>query len=648
MEPPISEKSTEFVSISWNLEGFQSNINNLVHFVQLHKPSFIFISESQIFQHDMLLAAQPLQHQYSWFLNSEDYHDQDVSLFSQKAFGGTLILWKREHDPFVKVQSPCSSSFLLLEFSPPGLPPTLHVCVYLPTAGKDGLFVDNLAQLTLAIEEFRKNNPDHICYFRGDFNVSKKNQKRTSLLQQFCSDFDLKEVEIQHPTYHHFMGSGESDSHLDRFLYSDYSKFSESLVKIHCKLENPLVSSHHDLIVTVFALPHVPLLPESSTNNITAPVVNNTRIRIKWSESGIKKYQNLVPAQLARTWEMWSDPTSKSSLSVLLQSTNSILNTAASLTNRKIDLGASPKQQQPVIISKKVQQSQRTLLKHHRSLQAAARTMSADEIFNLKNDYNKARSEHRRLERKIKARMKYKRDQHLFSILESNGTTYHRTVKTSRRSSAGNVQKLQVRDKTYLGDSVQDGFFDSISFLKSINQDSISSSHSFQNFSEDYANIIEICSHGEELPPISIEKATDILHSIKPAVADLYSITAHHYINAGESGIVHFYKLLNLLIHDINSISIPELNAVYAIILFKGHNKERNSARSYRTISTCPFLAKVLDLYVRDLNLKAWNSDQADTQFQGEGSSHELASLLLTECVQHSLHTLKNPCLLYI
>ena len=190
---------------------------------------------------------------------------------------------------------------------------------------------------------------------------------------------------------------------------------------------------------------------------------------------------------------------------------------------------------------------------------------------------------------------------------------------------------------------MQDGFYDSISFLKSISQESISSSHTFQSFSEDYANIMEICSHGEELPPISVDKASDILHSVKPHVTDLYSITAKHYINAGESGILHFCKLLNLLIHDINSISIPELNAVYAIILFKGHNKEKNLARSYRTISTCPFLAKVLDLYVRDLNLKAWNSDQADTQFQGEGSSHELASLLLTECVQHSLHTLKKP-----
>ena len=147
--------------------------------------------------------------------------------------------------------------------------------------------------------------------------------------------------------------------------------------------------------------------------------------------------------------------------------------------------------------------------------------------------------------------------------------------------------------------SVQDGFFDSISFLKSINPDSNSGSQTVNSFSEDYGNIIEICSHGEELPPISLCKATDILHSIKPRVSYLYSITALHYVNAGESGI-----------SDIRNISIPELNAVYAIILFKGHNKEKNSTGSYRTISTCPPLSTVLDLYVVcDLNLNAWNSD---------------------------------------
>ena len=46
---------------------------------------------------------------------------------------------------------------------------------------------------------------------------------------------------------------------------------------------------------------------------------------------------------------------------------------------------------------------------------------------------------------------------------------------------------------------------------------------------------------------------------------------------------------------------------------------------------------------MRLLNIEKWNEAKAPTQFQGEGSSHELAALLLTEVIQHSLHVSKLP-----
>ena len=81
----------------------------------------------------------------------------------------------------------------------------------------------------------------------------------------------------------------------------------------------------------------------------------------------------------------------------------------------------------------------------------------------------------------------------------------------------------------------------------------------------------------------------------------------------------------------------------YACILFKEHGKNRNSAKSCRIISTCPVVATALDIYIRDLNIKEWHLDQAETQFQGEKSSHELAAVLLTECTLYSVHTLNQP-----
>ena len=90
------------------------------------------------------------------------------------------------------------------------------------------------------------------------------------------------------------------------------------------------------------------------------------------------------------------------------------------------------------------------------------------------------------------------------------------------------------------------------------------------------------------------------------------------------------------------------MNTVFALLLFKGHGKSKTDHQSYRTISTCPLLAKALDTYIRDLNIEKWNGIQADTQYQGAGSSHELASLLITETIQYSLYSSKKPIFLLL
>ena len=79
---------------------------------------------------------------------------------------------------------------------------------------------------------------------------------------------------------------------------------------------------------------------------------------------------------------------------------------------------------------------------------------------------------------------------------------------------------------------------------------------------------------------------------------DLYSITASHFKNAGSAGYIHFNVLLNAFISNINNTNIEELNSVYALFLHKGHNKEKTLDSSYRTISTCPLIAKGLDIYI--------------------------------------------------
>ena len=76
-------------------------------------------------------------------------------------------------------------------------------------------------------------------------------------------------------------------------------------------------------------------------------------------------------------------------------------------------------------------------------------------------------------------------------------------------------------------------------------------------------------------------------------------------------------------------------------MLHKGHGKPRSSSRSWRCISTCPLLAKALDLKVADLHRRNWSNASAPTQFMAPGSSHELAALLLTESILYATATLR-------
>ena len=170
----------------------------------------------------------------------------------------------------------------------------------------------------------------------------------------------------------------------------------------------------------------------------------------------------------------------------------------------------------------------------------------------------------------------------------------------------------------------------------------------FERFSEDYRHIVELSKSAPKVPKISEAKAEALLKKIRPSVSDFFSITAGHYLNGGSTGIKHFQFLVNTILANIEVSAIQELNKVHAVILHKGHRKDKNLASSYRTISSCPFIAKAVDIYLGELSREDWSSCQADTQFQGHGMSHELASLLLTIAIQNSLNSSKPLFLLLL
>ena len=223
-----------------------------------------------------------------------------------------------------------------------------------------------------------------------------------------------------------------------------------------------------------------------------------------------------------------------------------------------------------------------------------------------------------------------------------------RSIKSLKSSGSTSISSLKVGDKVYTGDKVSDGFFDSLSSLKSPDMTNLHASKHYQETLMDYENVLKIARQGLKIPLLSPKHATEILHRLKADVNDFYSITVHHFIIAGYDGLEHFHFLLNIIIEEVNLSSLEELNTIWACILFKGHGKDKESDRSYRTISTCPLLAKALDSYIGELYSDGWANVQAETQFQGAGSSHELAGLLLTEVIQFSLYSLKLPLFLIL
>ena len=193
---------------------------------------------------------------------------------------------------------------------------------------------------------------------------------------------------------------------------------------------------------------------------------------------------------------------------------------------------------------------------------------------------------------------------------------------------------------------MKDGFFFSIKELKSKPSLVEPEDAPTEYFVNDYKHILDICQNKIDLPPISLDSSTKILNRMKASVNDLYSITPEHFINAGKLGIEHFNCLLNYVIKDTKLATIEELNSCYALLLYKRHGKPKTMDSSYRTISTCPTVSKAIDMYIRDLHKDKWSNQEAKTQYQGVDSCHELAALLVTEVVQHSLWSLKEPAYL--
>ena len=206
--------------LTWNIESFTRNLFSLHKLINQYSPDLIFLAEPQLYQCDLLPSMTYFRGEYSSSLNSEDLYDMDLPLRNPKAKGGTMVMWKIALDPYVTIHRTDCSSFLPIVVSLPNSPPAIHIALYLPTRGKECEFLEAIADLRILLDELIQKYQDPVIFLRGDANASSTNTMRIPLIKQFIQDFNLKLVNVDHKTYHHFMGQGITYSDLDILLYS--------------------------------------------------------------------------------------------------------------------------------------------------------------------------------------------------------------------------------------------------------------------------------------------------------------------------------------------------------------------------------------------------------------------------------------------
>ena len=149
-------------------------------------------------------------------------------------------------------------------------------------------------------------------------------------MKTFLSQFSMSSLNLGHPTYHHFIGEGASDSQLDMLSLV-------LLPTLKNGKESPLITSHHNLILSSFKSSKIPYNPPPQA--LHAQRVPNVRVKVCW-ESGeaLERYKSLLSSSLPLLQESLCSPLYEALVSVLLKCTNLTLNRAAEMPFRTIKL----------------------------------------------------------------------------------------------------------------------------------------------------------------------------------------------------------------------------------------------------------------------------------------------------------------------
>ena len=105
-----------------------------------------------------------------------------------------MVLWHCELDPYITIHPSTTASCSTIVLNKPGLTPSIHITIYLPTSGKETEFLTELSNLDCVLEEMKEKYPDCPVFLRGDGNVNKHPTKRVQLMDHIISKYSFVHI----------------------------------------------------------------------------------------------------------------------------------------------------------------------------------------------------------------------------------------------------------------------------------------------------------------------------------------------------------------------------------------------------------------------------------------------------------------------
>ena len=220
--------------------------------------------------------------------------------------------------------------------------------------------------------------------------------------------------------------------------------------------------THHDVILSRFTIPTLPTTQPRQLNNI-APKIEHSRTKINWSKDGLLSYCELVAPHLRHAREMWLDPSSQSSMSVLLSITSSILTKCATMTNKFIVM-SSKSTTKSKRTPKAIKLAKNKMTKTHNFYKRIAIKDSKHTVAAAKDSFNCSKKKYKQAVKHTRLQESLQRYHRIDDIFANPGSAYA-YIRSCRKSKPKKIEKLTVGDKVYMGAGVADGFYDSMTVL---------------------------------------------------------------------------------------------------------------------------------------------------------------------------------------